>query len=157
MNIHLSQLILIAAIFLFALYVFRLRSVLTDRIIYLTLVLGGLLLVIHPDLSTWTANQIGIGRGTDLILYIFIIYSLFYFVSISSSLKQIERKLTDIVRIIAINDEMHGASFQKLSSGKSIPVVNKEQQEISYKLAQVVINEGPPSVHDAGKCDDSPA
>jgi len=53
------------------------RTVLTDRIIYLCLVFSGILFVIYPDLLTHGANIIGTGRGADLMLYILIIFSLF--------------------------------------------------------------------------------
>ncbi len=108
MNVQLSQVILVIIIIIFGLYVFRLRTVLTDRIILLLLACGGVVLVIHPDLSTRLANSIGIGRGTDLILYVFILFSLFYFVGISSELKKIERQLTEVVRAQALQNPQSG-------------------------------------------------
>ena len=113
MNVQLSQVILVIILIIFGLYVFRLRTVLTDRIILLLLACGGLVLVIYPDLSTRLANSIGIGRGTDLILYVFILFSLFYFVGISSDLKKIERQLTEVVRAQALQHPQFGNDPQQ--------------------------------------------
>jgi hypothetical protein len=104
MNIQLSQIFLVIALLVFGLYVFRVRTVLTDRIVLLILAIGGLVMVIHPNLSMWVANRIGIGRGTDLLLYVFILFSMFNFVGISSELKKIERQLTEVVRQQALQN-----------------------------------------------------
>jgi hypothetical protein len=34
---------------------------------------GGIVLVIFPGLSTAVANAVGVGRGTDLVLYVFML------------------------------------------------------------------------------------
>ena len=119
MNIQLSQVILVIILIIFGLYAFRVRTVLTDRIILVLLACGGLVLVIHPDFSTRLANRIGIGRGTDLILYVFILFSMFYFVGISSELKKIERQITQVVRAQALQTPRYGnAPLHELTSGK---------------------------------------
>ncbi len=113
MNTQLGQVILIIIILIYGLYVFRVRTILTDRIILLLLACGGLVLVIHPDLSTQVANRIGIGRGTDLLLYVFILFSLFNFVGVSSALKKIERQLTELVRSQALQNPQYGNDSQQ--------------------------------------------
>lgn len=105
---NLSQIILIIAVFTFGLYVFRLRTVLTDRIVLLGLSIIGMILVIQPELSTQIANRIGIGRGTDLLLYVFIFFCLFRFVGIASNSKEHERQLTRVVRALALLSPEHG-------------------------------------------------
>ena len=121
MTIEIGQIILIATILIFGMYVFRLRSVLADRIILLLLAGGGLVLVIHPEFSMWAANQIGIGRGTDLLLYVFILFSLFYFVSLSAGSKRIERQLTNIVRELALQNPKQGKAepYAEEGNGRS--------------------------------------
>lgn len=105
-----SQIILIAAIVGFIVYAFQLRSVLSDRILFGVITLAGIVFVIDPDLSTRIANMMGIGRGTDLILYAFIMFSLFQLVSISASIREIDRKLTVLVRDTAIRHPVIGKS-----------------------------------------------
>jgi small membrane protein len=110
MTFSLSQLILIASILLFIFYVFRLRTILTDRIIYLLMGFAGIVLVIHPDLSSRIANRIGIGRGADLIFYMFVVFMLFHYVSVASRFRKIERQLTMIVRKVSIDNAIVGSS-----------------------------------------------
>jgi hypothetical protein len=102
MTIYWDQILLLAAIAGFGLYVFRLRTVLIDRLIYLLLIAGGIALVLKPELSTNIANRIGIGRGTDLLFYIFMLFCLFQYVSVASQFKTLERQLTLLVRSTAI-------------------------------------------------------
>ena len=102
MSLQPSQFILIAAIITFGLYVFRLRTIVVDRVIYLALAWVGIVLVLVPDLSTAMANLVGIGRGTDLVLYVFVVFSLFHFVTLASHLNNIERRITAVVRRGAI-------------------------------------------------------
>jgi len=104
LDVRLSQVILVLSLLLFAVYVFRVRSVLYDRAIFLLLTGTGVVLVIWPDLATAAANAIGIGRGSDLLLYVFIIGFLFGFVNVSSGLRRAERQITEIVRAIAIEN-----------------------------------------------------
>jgi len=103
MTVSPSQIILAAAIVAFLVYAFRLRTILFDRIIYLLLALGGLALVIWPVLATELAHVLGIGRGTDLLLYALVMLSLFRDVGTASELRQVERRLTLIVRRLALN------------------------------------------------------
>ncbi len=97
-----GQAILLVAFVLFGLYALRIRSIRSDRIILLTLMVVGVVLVLDPGLSTWVANQIGIGRGTDLILYLFVLFSLFRFVGISAEAKRTQRQVTLLTRELAI-------------------------------------------------------
>lgn len=103
-----SQLILAAAIVAFLVYTFRIRTVLLDRVIYLLLALGGLTLVIRPALATDLAHILGIGRGTDLLLYALVMLSLFRDVGTASELRHVERRLTLIVRQLALDTPRPG-------------------------------------------------
>jgi small membrane protein len=93
-----SQVIIVATVLIFLLYALRLRTVLRDRLIFAAIVLVGIALAIHPDLSTRLANAIGIGRGADLMLYIFILFSLFQTVHLAARLKSIDARITNVVR-----------------------------------------------------------
>jgi hypothetical protein len=101
-----SQIILILAILLFILYVFRVRTLLIDRMIYMFLVSGGIVCILFPELSTAIANMVGIGRGADLIFYLFVIFSLFNHVGLVSHVKRLERQLTDLTRAIAVGQPL---------------------------------------------------
>ncbi len=103
MNIQVSQIVLIAALILFVVYIYRLRTVFLDRIIYLVCALVGIVLVIDPTLATQIANWLGIGRGADLLFYLFIIASLFYFVATRSRIRRMEQQITRLIQQNAID------------------------------------------------------
>jgi small membrane protein len=105
-----SQVLLILTIVAFLIYVFRLRTVVLERMIYLAFGLGGVVVILYPDVSTRLANHIGIGRGADLLLYIFIIFSLFHYVNITARFKRIERQMTEVVRSVALAEAMRDTS-----------------------------------------------
>jgi hypothetical protein len=106
MKVQHSQVLLLCAIAAFLIYVFRLRTVILERMIYLALALGGTVVILYPDMSTRLANRIGIGRGADLLLYIFIIFSLFHHVNIAARFKYLERQMTMVVRSVALAEAM---------------------------------------------------
>lgn len=104
MNIELSQILLIGALLVFIIYVFLLRTLFLDRLILLFITASGILLVIYPDLATWIANLFGIGRGADLLLYLFVVLGLFFAVTITSEIKRLQRQVTELVRFIALSN-----------------------------------------------------
>lgn len=99
---NLAQIVILSSIFLFVLYIISNRSLLTDRILLASLAFLAVFFVLFPDLSTTIANWLGIGRGTDMIFYFFILFTLFRFVGISSEQKRLERSLTEVIRELAI-------------------------------------------------------
>jgi hypothetical protein len=102
MNILLGQIIIIITLVIFLFYLVKLRSDALDRILSIVTIVIGIVIVIHPNLATRIANFIGIGRGTDLLLYLFILASLFYVTSSATRLRQNRNQMTKIVRSIAI-------------------------------------------------------
>lgn len=71
----------------------------------LALIAGiGIFFIIFPDLTTFIANKVSVGRGTDLVIYLFII--LFFIVSmlLYSKMRRIEATQTSIIRHLAIQN-----------------------------------------------------
>lgn len=97
-----SQILLLAAMVLFGLYSFRLRTAARDRITYFVLAILGFTLVIHPEWSNAMARQVGIGRGADLMFYFFIIFSLFHFASSAATIRRMHRDITVLTRELAL-------------------------------------------------------
>jgi hypothetical protein len=126
MNIQWSQVLLVLFILAFIIYVVRLRNVLTDRIIFLVSALIGIAFVIRPNLATYLANLIGIGRGADLLLYLMIIFSLFFSVTVLAEIKKVDAKLTDVVRKIALMNPVEGKSGDK-KDGEIMPPSDVER------------------------------
>jgi small membrane protein len=118
-----SQILLIIALLVFILYVFRLRTLFLDRLFLLIFTVCGVLLVINPDLASRIANLFGIGRGADLLLYLFVIAGLFFAVGISTENKRQQRQITELVRHIAIAN----ASHPSISSGNPVQGASEER------------------------------
>ena len=87
---------------LFFFYFKSLSSVLLDRLIVLILFSIGIYSVVFPDTVTIIANMLGVGRGTDLTLYFFIIMSFFVWLILHNRIKAQKIKLTQLTRAIAI-------------------------------------------------------
>jgi hypothetical protein len=68
----------------------------------------GIALVIDPTASTQIANLLGIGRGADLLFYLFIIASLFYAVATRSRIRRMEKQITNLVRQNALDHPIEG-------------------------------------------------
>jgi hypothetical protein len=107
-NIQFSQVLLIAALILFVVYIYRLRTAFLDRLVYIACAGVGLVFVIDPPLSTQIANLLGIGRGADLLFYLFIIAGLFYAVETRSRLRRMEQQITQLARQIALDHPIEG-------------------------------------------------
>ena len=109
-----SQIIFLLALVAFGLYTSRIRSTLLDRVIYMLLAGVGMLLALYPDGATAVARLIGIGRGVDLLFYVFIVFSLFHYVGTAGRMRKMERDTTALVRAFAIaNAERGGAGTQQ--------------------------------------------
>ena len=98
-----SQIIIVATVLACLLYAVRLRTVLRDRLMFGGIVAVGIALTFRPDLATRVANLVGIGRGTDLLLYIFLLFSLFQSVYLADRLKNVDARLTSVVREHALD------------------------------------------------------
>ncbi len=84
--------------------VFRAPTFRRDRLVRWVVWAAAFAAILNPDLTVVAANAIGIQRGTDLVLYVFVLAFLgtaFYFYAQSTRL---HRQLTDVVRHIAIQE-----------------------------------------------------
>lgn len=107
---HLAfQIMLLVFLLAFIIYIFRLRTQLIDRLVFLILAVIGLVLAFRPDLSTWIASRVSIGRGTDLVFYLFIIAGLFFALTITTRTRNLQRQLTLIVRQMALDHPIQQA------------------------------------------------
>jgi hypothetical protein len=73
----------------------------------------GMYFIWSPQQTTVLAHAVGVGRGTDLILYVWLIASLLISVNLHLRLRREARRITDLARAIALaNPRMpsHGTS-----------------------------------------------
>ena len=102
MNIF--QIIIAFSIIIILALIGRSREVLFKRVFYVLISIIGVFFIIFPESASKIANLVGIGRGADLIFYLFILFSWFWFTSTSVKMQRTERKITQIVRKIAIDN-----------------------------------------------------
>ena len=98
-----SQIILTGALFAIFLYAIAQRPKLfTFRAAVTAICLTGTLVVWMPELSTKVANSMNIGRGADLITYLWIALSLLMTVNLHVRIKLESERLTVLAREIAL-------------------------------------------------------
>lgn len=102
-----QALLILAAVLLFVLFLRRSQTARLQafkRIGFLLFCAFGVLAVLKPDVMTWLANRVGVGRGTDLLLYILTVVFGFFALNTYLRFKDTERRLTRLARAMAIRD-----------------------------------------------------
>ena len=64
--------------------------------------LAGLYFVWLPDQATWLAERVGIGRGVDLVLYIWVVVSLLAILNLHLLLRMQLEQITILARRLAL-------------------------------------------------------
>jgi len=77
----------------------RLRHVLT-AVVWL----AAAATILDASITTWIAQQFGIGRGADLVLYVFVLVALAAGMHFHSRLERQRSEMTRLVRSLAIDD-----------------------------------------------------
>lgn len=88
----------------FLLYLKYFRSVGRDRILAFLLLACAVVATLFPDATTTIANWVGVGRGVDLVFYIFAITTVFIAIQFYSKLARIEHSQTQVIRELAIQN-----------------------------------------------------
>ena len=102
-----QALLILAAVLLFVLFLRRSQTARLQafkRIGFLLFCAFGVLAVLKPDVMTWLANRVGVGRGTDLLLYMMTVIFGFFALNTYLRFKDTERRLTRLARAMAIRD-----------------------------------------------------
>lgn len=102
------QILITISILLLLVLINRSRAILFERMLFLLITLGGVYFVIFPESASSIAKMVGIGRGADLVFYLFIIFSWFWFTSTSAKMRRTDRKLTEMVRANAVANPVFG-------------------------------------------------
>lgn len=69
--------------------------------------LVGIVLVLHPDLSTRIANGVGVGRGADLVTYFWILMSALILMNLQFKIFSLQRTITELAREVALRTKAH--------------------------------------------------
>ena len=111
------QSLLTIALVVSLLYIFGQKRLLgTIRLSLYAVICAGLFFVWSPDQSTAIANHLGVGRGVDLIYYIWIVLSLAVFVNIHLKLRENTSLVTQLARQIAIAEAQRNLSEQSVQA-----------------------------------------
>ncbi|CAA9364996.1 MAG: hypothetical protein AVDCRST_MAG34-2770 [uncultured Nocardioidaceae bacterium] len=84
------------------------RHLAVRRLLAMTLLLVSGLSVLFPELVTRLAQLLGVGRGTDLVLYAFVVVSAVTWLGIYRRITALEARITRLVRSQAIAEASHG-------------------------------------------------
>jgi small membrane protein len=101
------QFIITASLLFVIIYAYRERR--NTRFIsevMISISLTGVALVWFPELATSIASKVGVGRGADLILYLFIVVMFAIAFVIHLRLRALDRTVTVLAREIAISRPM---------------------------------------------------
>ena len=100
------QIILIVVFVLFAIVLLMpgrgARKLALRRIVLLIVFAAAVVAVVFPEIVNSVANLLGVGRGTDLILYALVIVFVGNTISASIRHRQLEREVTQLARTIAL-------------------------------------------------------
>lgn len=83
-------------------YLRYLRSRGRDRFIVLVVFCGGIVFVLMPNWSSRIAEQVGVGRGVDLVIYLSLLLLGFVILVLYSQLRAVRGQLTDLTRQFAL-------------------------------------------------------
>ena len=99
------QLILILFFLVLGLMLLRRTRVSLVNRLFLVVFIGVVIVfTLFPSSSTLIANALGVGRGVDLLFYFFIIFVLYVLTLIYLKLRELNSKITKVVRLLALRD-----------------------------------------------------
>src|SRR5690348_150931 len=100
------QVVLIAAIVAIALYALQNRHAVRlqagKRLVLLLFIGASAVSIIRPEVLTGLAHDVGVGRGTDLLLYLTIVVLVFVIVSTYLRFRDYEARIAKLARRLAI-------------------------------------------------------
>jgi len=68
----------------------------------LMVVLAGIVAVLWPDLTTTAANAVGVGRGTDLVLYLLVTVFAYAALTTTQKIHRLQHDITVLTRELAL-------------------------------------------------------
>ncbi len=80
----------------------RIRA--SKRIAFFAFIVVNIYAVLRPDDMTWIAQQVGVGRGTDLVVYLLVVAFVFGMLNTYLRQREISNHLTDLARTVALRD-----------------------------------------------------
>lgn len=97
-------LLILTTVGLLFVYLAYFRSKLWDRVVVLLFLAAAWVSILLPDFTTIVANMLGVGRGADLIIYFFALFTLYALILLYTNVQTLSLQLTALVRQNAIRD-----------------------------------------------------
>ncbi len=119
--------LLVGLISALALYLSFFRSSLRDRMLALGFFLSAAAVAIFPDLSELLVATVGLGRSTDIVLYLFSIASLFCIILLYSKAHKLERDVTQVVRHLAIVEALKPTAAAHTERAAILPLPSRQE------------------------------
>lgn len=85
-------------------FLFKPKEKLIIRISIILMSLIAILFVTFPDFTNRLAGVVDVGRGADLVIYLFMVLVFFALVYMYSKMRAMHNTLTDIIREISIRN-----------------------------------------------------
>ena len=93
------QIILLAAVALISVYfISRFRNKRVEVLMFCVMGLAAIVFILFPDYATRIANMLGVGRGTDLLLYVLVLVFWMIFLRLYVRIRELETTLTQLIR-----------------------------------------------------------
>ena len=102
--------------FLMALLV--MKGHLAGRLFFILQFIAGGIFVLFPDLTSQLGKLLGVGRGTDLVLYFLVVLFYMTVLFFIAALRRFERRQTIILRQIAIQNAIDNTKSQTGTGAK---------------------------------------
>ena len=99
---NIKIILLIPLLLLIVLMLPKFRSHTLSRLIMIAISLMGMTFVLFPSLSNKLAKYVGVGRGADLIIYLFMVFSFLYSIFLYAKIRKMREDQTEIIKMIAI-------------------------------------------------------
>lgn len=99
---NIKIILIVPLLILIVLILPRLRNQTTSRLSLVLLSLLGVFFVLFPSVTNQLAHLVGVGRGADLVNYLFIVFFFLFGILIYSKIRKIQQVQTEIIRKIAI-------------------------------------------------------
>ncbi len=111
------KILLIGAVIAFGALIIRERPTGTHQALLRITGIGvaalGVIAVMFPDTTVWAAQLVGVKRGTDLVLYIFVMTFLFTTLAGFQRMHRLENQLTRLARELALTRPEESASVSR--------------------------------------------
>jgi small membrane protein len=124
----LVQVLLLAAILAVLLILVRrghtVRGRAIKRLAFVAFLAATVYAILRPRDVTWVANRIGVGRGTDLLLYCLAMAFFAWAVNTYVRFRNLEGRFAELVRAIALQNAERPAEIAAMPPHEEAPHVN---------------------------------